>query len=97
MATILLGNKNAGERVKPSDEYPDGWRAIPGNQVTTVTVPDSWDLGDILRGITHPDGVWAAHSQDNAPAWVEADDETLATLLAAQYKCSVGRPKGWDK
>jgi hypothetical protein len=97
MATVLLGNKNAGERVKESEEYPDGWRKIPGKQITTISIPDGWSLADALRGITHPDGAWKAHSKDDAPAWVECDDETLAMVLASQFKCPIGRPKEWSK
>src|SRR5690242_5886814 len=97
MATVLLGNEKAGENVDVSEQYPDGWRAIPGKQVTTVTIPDEWSLADAFRTVTHPGGVWANHSMAEAPSWVESNDAALASLLASQYNCPVGRPKGWDK
>jgi hypothetical protein len=90
MATVLLGNKGAGEKTA------DGWRKIPGNQITTINIPDGWDLADALRAIVHPDGAWMAHSTDEAPAWVECDDKVLEHILSTHYNCLVGRPKGWN-
>jgi hypothetical protein len=40
--------------------------------------------------------LWAMHS-DEAPAWVESDDELLSALIADHYGCDIGRPDDWQE
>lgn len=69
----------------------------PGSRsITLVVVPDSDTADEALRTIVHQDGVWAAHSTDPAPAWVEADDAAFGRRLAAYYGVPVGRPDDWE-
>lgn len=69
----------------------------PGTRsVTLVVVPDGDTADEALRTIVDPNGVWAAHSLDPAPAWVEADDDAFARRLATYYDVPVGRPDGWE-
>jgi hypothetical protein len=81
---IELGNAN------PSDPQ------VGRRSVTLVTVPDSDSADEALRTIVDPSGVWAAHSVDPAPAWVEADNDAFAARLAAFYGVPVGRPADWE-
>lgn len=67
-------------------------RVVPGQQVTTVHVPDVDSHHDRMRTITHPDGLWNAVSDHDSPAWVCCDDEELEAALAAHYGCRVGGP-----
>lgn len=59
----------------------DGVTSMPGNEA--------------LLALTHPGGVWAAHSEAN-PSWVWSDDSTFATLLGDFYSCPVGIPVGLE-
>ena len=67
-----------------------------GPSITTVNVPDTDTPDEALRSIVHDDGLWSAHSLDQKPAWVEADDPTFARRLAAYYDVPVGRPDDWE-
>lgn len=79
---IYLGNRKAVTTV-------DGERTPhPGKRCTTVVFPADITLMDALRDLTGPQGVWANHSDADAPAWVAAAGplaEPLVQLLAAQY------------
>jgi hypothetical protein len=86
MPIVHLGNSAAHEWGRP----------IPGNQVTTVVVPDSDDLATALRTITHEDGLWPRSSFHPA-AWVECDaDPVLEGALAEYFNCPIGRPADWS-
>ena len=69
-----------------------GSRTPLGEQVTTVSIPDSYSLPEKIRTITHADGVWAAHSEAPGPMWVESDDADLLGALSEFYGCPIGRP-----
>lgn len=79
---VYLGNRRAVETV-------DGQRTpIAGKRCTTVVLPADITLMDALRDITSPQGVWAAHSDAPAPAWVAAEGplaESITQILAVQY------------
>lgn len=83
MAVVRLGNPRA---------VVAGSRVPLGEQVTTVSIPDSYTLDEKLRTVMHADGVWPAHSEAPGPSWVESDDEELSAALAAHYGCPIGRP-----
>lgn len=84
MPRVLLGNP-----------YPifNGRPTVDLTAVTAVEVPDSKSLDHAVRDITHPDGLWRAHSAEPAPAWVECKaDPELEAALAGQFGCPMGRP-----
>lgn len=79
---VYLGNSKAVQLV-------DGERQpLHGARRTDVILPADISLIDALRDITSPQGIWAAHSDADAPTWVAAEGplaEPVAALLAAQY------------
>jgi hypothetical protein len=80
---IELGNTN----------HPD---LPPGTStVTRIDVPTEYTAAEALLTLIHPGGVWANHSLDSAPAWVEADDAAFARRLGAYFDVPVGRPNDW--
>lgn len=98
---VQLGNSAAKEA------YRDGGgnlnhRALDGNRITTVVIPDTYTLLEAVACVTAQDGAWNHHSQgddplDSIPDWVESDDTALASLLAQHFGCPVGRPKKWTE
>lgn len=79
---VYLGNRKAVETVN-GERTP-----LTGKRCTTVIFPADITLMDALQAVTSPQGVWAAHSDDAAPAWVAAAGplaEPITTMLAAQY------------
>lgn len=92
----LLGNASAIESKKTEDE--DGTpsleqRPIEGRQVTTFEFPEGISLGDALLSVRD---AWRYHSANDAPDWVESDNEVLATLLGGEYDCPTTRPDDWE-
>lgn len=98
--TVYLGNRDAVEDIEdPADieaaardnRAPNRVRrALPGKRCTTVTFPAGTRLVEAVYQITHPtNGVFAAHSNAEAPAWVAATNPVWAQLLAATYGCEV--------
>lgn len=92
MSTVQLGN-NAAVHLG---------QVLPGNRVTTATIPDGYSLPEAVLAITadstqgaQNDGVWRSHSANPAPAWIEATDRALAQALADHYGCPIGRPEDW--
>lgn len=83
MTVVRLGNPAA---------VTAGSRVPLGEQVTSVSIPDSYTSDEKVQTVTHQDGVWAAHSDAPGPSWVESDDPELAAALAARYGCPIGRP-----
>jgi hypothetical protein len=62
-------------------------------RVTTATIPLTRTFREAVRDIIHADGVWRAHSGDPSPAWVESDNEQLATAISEHFSCPVGQPE----
>jgi hypothetical protein len=84
---VQLGNDQAMDRDKP----------LEGKNITTITIPEDWSVADIVRAISHPDGLWIRHSAAETPAWVEADgNPEVAQALADHYGIAIGRTKGWS-
>jgi hypothetical protein len=79
---VYLGNRKATQTV-------DGTREpLAGKRCTTVVFPADISLMEALQAITSPQGVWAAHSDAAAPAWVAGSGplaEPIIQLLSAQY------------
>lgn len=89
---VQLGNSSAVERKSDSNgvvtEVP-----IAGNEITHVTLPTDWSIGQAFVAVTDPRGVWAAHAASGTvPTWVSSNDATLQGLLADHYKCPSGQP-----
>lgn len=82
-AVVYLGNRQAVEGI---DRTP-----LPGKLRTTVLV-DASDLRAAVVEITHPGGVWAAHSDADAPAWVASTNDQLAAMLSAWWGCEQREP-----
>lgn len=67
---------------------------VPGERVTDIGFHKGTSVMEALRMITDEQGIWQAQSWA-PPAWVESTHPGLAAVLAEQYGCPVGRPKGW--
>jgi hypothetical protein len=96
MPTIQLGNTAVLEPFKPDEgtnetEYRK--RADLGQRVTTISIPAGWDLEETLRTVRL---LWGNVSQE-APAWVEADDELVQRAVGDALGCDEGRPKNWKE
>jgi hypothetical protein len=79
---VYLGNRKAVEMVNGERN------ALTGKRCTTVVIPAGTSLMEALQAITSPQGVWAAHSDDVAPAWVASAGPLagpIVQLLSAQY------------
>ena len=101
---VYLGNRKAVEVVDDPDDLQtaaaDGRtpnrvrRALPrGKRCTTIVVAPDLSLFEAVSDITNPArGVWQAHSDADAPAWVASTDPELAQFLAAHWKCELREP-----
>jgi hypothetical protein len=91
---VYLGNR-AGIEVLPDPNSDDGTTIRtpiqdgPTKRCTKVVIARGATLMEAAVHITDPArGVWQAHSDDPAPAWVSAEGPNaaaLAQLLAAHY------------
>lgn len=90
---VYLGNRNAVQVLQDPESGAQTRSPLPGNLCTTVGVPADWPLMDAARAITDSSGVWQAHSDDDAPAWVAATDPALAQMLASHYGCELREPE----
>ncbi len=104
---VYLGNRAAVESVEDPDDVDTAAaeeRAVnrvrtplEGKRCTTVTLAPGLKIMDAAFEITHPSrGVWSAHSDADAPAWVASTDPALAQLLAAHYGCELRDPEPDD-
>lgn len=91
MTTVWLGNRKAVQ-VTRDDSGAETRKALRGKRCTTVHPPDSHRLSEVFTAITAAGGVWAAHSDADAPAWVASTNPQLAALLADHYGCPVREP-----
>jgi len=82
MPTVRLGNHAALD--------PDG-NTVPGQQITTIHIPDTDPHEDRMRNITHRDGLWSRLAAE-PPAWVASDDPELEAALARHFDCPAGEP-----
>jgi hypothetical protein len=99
--TVLLGNQSVTEPYKPdegTDETLIRSRADLGRRVTAMNLNEVDGDDNPSRGmnLTMAARLWAMHS-DEAPAWVESDDELLSALIADHYGCDIGRPDDWQE
>ncbi len=102
---VYLGNRKAVEIVNDPDDVATAAaegrdpqrirRAMPlGKRCTTVVLARGLSLLEAVNDITHAQrGVWQAHSDAEAPAWVASTDPALAQFLAAHWKCELRDPE----
>ena len=96
---VYLGNRKAIERVPVTDGSTNTVgvtherKAIPGKRCTTVVLAPGTSLMEAAQAITSPQGVWAAHSDADAPAWVASTDPVLAGVLASHYGAELRDPE----
>jgi hypothetical protein len=101
---VYLGNRAAIEAVEDPDDVEaaaDEGRAVnrirtpvKGKRCTTVVLAPGTKLMDAAYEITHATrGVWKAHSDADAPAWVASTDPALAQLLADHYGAELRDPE----
>lgn len=76
---VLLGNNSPVHKDVNGEDV--------GPSVTEVRLADDTSLIEALKIIADDQGVWKAHSHDEAPTWVEGDNQALVDLLRANYKC----------
>ncbi len=101
---VWLGNRNAVEVVDDPDADPpaEGQEprkirrkiaGAPKKNCTRVVVAEGATLMEAAVHITDPArGVWQAHSDAPAPAWVASTDPALAGLLASHWGCELRDP-----
>jgi hypothetical protein len=81
--TVWLGNHNAVQTV-------DGQRQpLDGERVTIVHPPAGLTTAELIHDLTHDRGIWAAHSDADAPAWVASTDPDLATVISGLFGCPI--------
>jgi hypothetical protein len=105
VATIIwLGNHQAVDHLPGVDEIGapvvDGRgerilvrTPIDGKRYTRVEPPEGTTFAELVTTLTHPDGVWANHSNAPAPVWVASTDRSIADRLGALWGCEVREPE----
>jgi acyl transferase domain-containing protein len=91
---VYLGNRNAVDQVDDPDQPGERLRLpLKGKLCTTVRIPAGTPLMEAAQQIVAPGtGVWQAHSDAPAPAWVASTDQALGELLAAHWRCELREP-----
>ena len=101
---VEFGNDNAieGYREPGSDEVK--YRALEGQQVTTITLPEGVSLQEAFTtAVALVDHHFAVANEADGtrhkPAWVDSDSEGLKALLTENFGLKAGhaRPKTWGK
>jgi hypothetical protein len=87
---VYLGNRNAIQIIEnpddPSDFTREAIKGAPKKNMTAVTLAPGLSLLQAAVQITDPArGVWQAHSDDEAPAWVASTDAGLARVLSDHW------------
>jgi hypothetical protein len=92
VTTLVFGNDAPLMGVRETEDAPWEYQpvdvALPEGQkrtATTVVFPDEMGVIDCLKQV---DEVLRVHTAAK-PAWVAADDETLALLFSKTYDCPV--------
>lgn len=88
---VYLGNRDVievrhNEQTGETDRIP-----VEGKRCTSILLEPGLTLIQAVRDLTHPQGIWAAHS-DGTPAWVASTDPALAQFLASHWKCELREP-----
>lgn len=85
--TVYLGNRKAISINADGDRI-----SYPGKRCTTVVLRPDATLMEALGEITGPNGMWAAHSDAPAPAWVAAEGplaDAITNVLGAHYNTEI--------
>lgn len=88
---VYIGNRDTVEHYTDESSGDRMIRTLEGKRCTTVVLAPGLTLMEAAHDITHPQGVWAAHSI-GTPAWVASTDPDLARLLAGHWKCELREP-----
>lgn len=98
---VYLGNRKAIEVLDDPDDLEAAAaegravnrirRPMPrAKRCTTIILAPGLSLVDAMAEITNPTrGVWQAHSNADAPAWVASTNPALASFLAAHWQCEL--------
>lgn len=100
---VYLGNRDTVEVLEDPTDVATAERegraparirkSVPGKLCTTIVLAPDLTLMEAAYQITHTtQGVWQAHSNADAPAWVASTDQGLAQLLAIHWGCEVRDP-----
>lgn len=104
---IYLGNRDSIEVLDDPDDLeaaaaeeraPAKIRSkLPGKRCTTIVLAPGLSLMEAAYDITHTArGVWQAHSDAPAPAWVASTWPALAQLLSDHWSCEMRQPDPTD-
>jgi hypothetical protein len=91
MPIVHLGNPQPVHHL-PGERLPDGSKSdelqrlpLEGHQITTINLPPTYTQREMIRTVTHRDGVWPKHSDADRPTWVEAEDRELEAALCEYF------------
>lgn len=88
---VDLGNADAIETVR--GEHATTTRSIPGQQVTTLHLPDAMGSEAVVATVQN---VLGYHFAPGArPAWLTCDDAALQGLLRERLDLHKNRPTNW--
>lgn len=86
---VYLGNRNAIQILENPDDpsHHQRWPVDgPIKNLTAVTLAPGLSMLQAALQITDPGrGIWQAHSDDPAPAWVASTDPGLARVLSDHW------------
>jgi hypothetical protein len=92
MASVTLGNVSPTALITDTETgEKTRYRYTNIGQTSTFASSPEPDLFSQMRDIIN---VWK-HESDKPPAWVEADDEALASALRQHFGCGA-RPEDWE-
>lgn len=92
MASVSLGNLSHTPVITdPETGARTRYRSTNVTQSTTIMHLPAESLYDRMHDVVN---LWG-HSSDQPPAWVESDDEPLATALRQHFGCGP-RPEDWE-
>ncbi len=100
---VYLGNRKAVEVIEDPDDVavaaaagraPNRTRRpLRGKVCTVVRIPAGTPFMETVTDIVSARGLWPAHSDADAPAWVASSDPTLAQFLARHWGCELRDPE----
>jgi hypothetical protein len=94
MIAINVGTSHAIERYR-DDEGALQFRALDGNRLITLAVPDEMNAPDALKTTVH--AIFLHIQAGERPDWVECSDEVFLEMLKPNLQgVAVGRPSGWQ-
>ncbi len=99
---VYLGNRKAVEVIEDPDDAATAAqegraparsrRPLRGKLCTVVRIPAGTPFMETVTDIVSARGLWPAHSDAEAPAWVASSDSVLAQFLARHWGCELRDP-----